>query len=137
VEQIVIGYAFFLEIIDVIFAITGLGLAFLLFGPKRYVKGRISQRPSDQLNEIFKTGFYLDHLYLVVVVRPFGKIAHFLWKKVDVTLVDGAMRGIGNALFSLSTILRFWSTGRLSAYLGMLFLGFAVILCGLLFGIFI
>ncbi len=132
-----VDYAFLLEMLDVFLAVGGAGLAFLLFGSKRFVKWQSFQMLSDKFGEMCKTGFYLDNLYVAAIVRPFDKAARFLWKNVDTDYIDGAARGIGHLLASLSTVIRFWTTGRLSTYLGMLLWGFTAILCVMFLAMFI
>ena len=130
-------YAFALKFLNAGLAIAGLGLAFFLFGPKEHVKDRIFQKMPKQIGELCKNGFYLDSLYRLVVAHPFAKMAHVLWKTLDNRVIDGAIMKMAGICFSFSTMLGFWTTGRLSAYLGMLFLGFTLILCILLLAIFI
>ncbi len=86
------------------------------------------------LNELLESGFYLDRFYQKAVVRPYQRIAAFLWLKIDEGVVDEGMDQTGNLFQIFSTGLQHWTTGRLSTYLVMLLLGFTAILCALAFG---
>ncbi len=58
--------------------------------------------------------------------RPYRAMATFLWLKVDeIFLDDGAVKG-ADGLVTVSRGLGHWTTGRLSTYLGMLFLGLTI-----------
>ncbi len=58
--------------------------------------------------------------------RPYRALAAFLWLEVDeIFLDDGAVKG-ADGLVTVSRGLGFWTTGRLSTYLGMLFLGLTI-----------
>jgi NADH-quinone oxidoreductase subunit L len=86
------------------------------------------------LNDLLESGFYLDRFYQKAVVRPYQRIAAFLWLKIDEGVVDEGMDQTGNLFQIFSTGLQHWTTGRLSTYLVMLLLGFTAILCALAFG---
>ena len=83
---------------------------------------------SDWLQQLFFSGFYLDRLYAIALVDPYQNIARFLWEKVDEGFVDAGLEGASKTLPVLSLYSQLWTTGRLSTYLKMLFLGFTAIL---------
>jgi NADH-quinone oxidoreductase subunit L len=115
--------------------IAVLVLAYLLYRPgKKFMAWStpVVMRPS--LHELLFSGFYLDRLYQIVLVRPYQAIARILWLNVDEGGVDDQFDGTGAAFRSFSFGLRFWTTGRLSTYLKMFLLGFTAILCTLAFG---
>ncbi len=58
--------------------------------------------------------------------RPYRALAGFLWHKVDEIFLDeGVVKG-ADGLVTISRGLGHWTTGRLSTYLGMLFLGLTI-----------
>ena len=64
------------------------------------------------------------------VFRPYRALAEFLWLKVDeLCLDDGAVKAAGG-LKTVSRGLGHWTTGRLSTYLNMLFLGLTIFFGG-------
>ena len=103
------------------------------------------------------SGFYLDRLYERIFVRPYQAAARFLWRQIDdpydrglvrgtravfrpyramaaffwlkideVFLDDGVVRAAGG-LETLSRHMGRWTSGRLSTYLKMLFLGLTIL----------
>ncbi len=87
--------------------------------------------PVRFIRELFSSGFFLDGLYRKVFVRPYAVLAGILWLKIDEGTVDRAFMSYGSFFSSLSLELGLWANGRLSYYVRMLLLGFAVILLGL------
>ncbi len=117
--------------LDAFLAITALAVAYLLYGPVQLPFARRVEDLVSGVRNFLLSGFYLDALYRAVIARPFRFIAGVLWVQVDERGVDGALIGSGKTLEGISSGLRLWTTGRLSTYLGMLFLGFAVLALGL------
>ncbi len=103
------------------------------------------------------SGFYLDRLYERIFVRPYQAAARFLWRQIDdpydrglvrgtravfrpyramaaffwlkideVFLNDGVVQAAGG-LETLSRHMGRWTSGRLSTYLKMLFLGLTIL----------
>jgi len=108
------------------------------------------------LHKMLCSAFYLDNLYRLIFVKPYQAMAGFLWRDVDnrydrglvkgakalfrpyramavflwlkideICLNEGAMKAAGG-LKVLSSGLGRWTSGRLSTYLTMLFLGLAI-----------
>ena len=80
------------------------------------------------LNDFFFEGFYLDGLYDRVVLRPYQRLAAFLWTRVDENQLNHGYENFGRGLDSLSGYVGWWANGRLTVYLKMILLGFTVIL---------
>jgi NADH-quinone oxidoreductase subunit L len=118
-----------IAVTDAVIATTALILAYFLYGPKNVLSLRSPEAPGQGLTGFFFSGFYLDRLYQAAIVRPYRGLADVLWHRIDEGVVDNALVNSGRLLPTLSNIMRLWTTGKLSTYLGMLFLGFTVILC--------
>ena len=115
--------------------IAVLVLAYYLYRPEgRFMAWPtpVVMRPS--LQELLSSGFYLDGLYQIALVRPYQAIAKALWLNVDEGGVDNRFDETGKAFRFFSLGLRVWTTGRLSTYLKMLLLGFTIMLCTLAVG---
>ena len=74
-------------------------------------------------------GFYLDRLYHKIFVRPYTRIAWILFSHVDEGGLDTGFVKTGEGFQDLSDVVRFWTNGRISAYLKTFLLGFTVVLC--------
>jgi NADH-quinone oxidoreductase subunit L len=84
--------------------------------------------------KLFFSGFYLNRVYEIVLVGPYQIIARFLWLKIDERIVDRGLEETSMILPGISTYFLLWTTGKISTYLKMLFLGFAAILGALAIG---
>ncbi len=110
-------------------------LAYLLYRPETRLMGMptpVGMRPS--LRNLLLSGFYLDQLYQIFLVKPYQAIARTLWLAVDEGGIDDRFDGTGTAFRFFSLSLQLWTTGRLSTYLRMLLLGLAGLLCMLALG---
>ncbi len=79
-------------------------------------------------------GFHLDRWYHQAIVRPYERLAAFLWHAVDERSLNGGAGAAGRSVLRLSGWMRRWTTGRLSFNLKMLFLGSTAILALLAYG---
>ena len=86
------------------------------------------------LEELLFSGFYLDRLYQIALVRPYQVMAKIFWLNVDEGVVDDRFDATANVFRFFSFGLQLWTTGRLSTYLKMLLLGFTAILSALALG---
>jgi NADH-quinone oxidoreductase subunit L len=60
--------------------------------------------------------FRVDELYDLLFVRPFAALARFLWKVVDVLLIDGILNASAFLVELTGDFLRFLQTGNLRNY---------------------
>ena len=121
------GLEWAMEMITGLFALGMAVLAYFLYFPTSIAVRR-------SLHELLLSGFYLDRLYQQLIARPYQAMAKFSWLKIDEGSLDDGTDWIGNLFPVFSGGLRLWTTGRLSAYLKMLLLGFTAILCALAIG---
>lgn len=103
-------------------------LAYFLFRPSVPVAPRL------EVHEFLFSGFYLDLLYEQIIARPYRRMAKLLWLHIDEGGFDQGFEGVGTGFGLFSGIMRLWTTGKLSTYLKMVFLGFAALLCFLAIG---
>ena len=61
----------------------------------------------------------------------YWKLAAFLWQGVDEGSLDHSLDKSADGVISLSGLLGLWTTGKLSLYLKMLFLGLTSLFSGL------
>ncbi len=123
------GVEWEISVFDMIVATAGLLVAFLLYGPKDFVGMRKPVALGQLLHDFLFAGFYLDKVYSALLVRPYQYLARIFWLYIDEGGFDNLVVGFGKMFGFFSTGARLWTTGRLSTYLSMLFLGFTLILC--------
>jgi NADH-quinone oxidoreductase subunit L len=75
--------------------------------------------------------FYLDWLYLRFIARPYQWLSGLLWRDVDEAGVDRSYEKTASGFGIFSGFMGLWTTGRLSTYLTMLFLGLTVMFAAL------
>jgi NADH-quinone oxidoreductase subunit L len=112
-----------------------LGVAYLLYRPEaRFLGWPTPVVLRHALEELLFSGFYLDRLYQMALVKPYQRMARALWLNVDEGAVDDRFDATGNIFRFFSSGLQLWTTGRLSTYLKMLLFGFTAILSALALG---
>jgi NADH:ubiquinone oxidoreductase subunit 5 (subunit L)/multisubunit Na+/H+ antiporter MnhA subunit len=112
-----------------------LWIAYLLYRPEtRLLRWPTPLVLRQRLEELLFSGFYLDRLYQIALVKPYQVVARILWLNVDEGAIDDPLNGTGMAFRFFSLGLQPWTTGRLSTYLKMLLLGFTAILSALALG---
>jgi NADH-quinone oxidoreductase subunit L len=115
-------------------SIVMLALSYYLYRPQKFLVTPTPGALPQNLEQLLFFGFYLDRFYQIAVVRPYQKIARFLWVRVDEGGLNEGFDRTGKLFPVFSIGLQLWTTGRLSTYLKMLLLGFTVILCALALG---
>lgn len=121
---------------DGLVAVAALLLAYLCFGSRGLMVSRRPGESGERLQRVLFNAFYLDWLYQKLIAGPYCTLARVLWLRVDEGTVDAGMVGYGRIFGALSAGLRLGTTGRLSTYLAMLLLGFAVIVGALALGLY-
>jgi NADH-quinone oxidoreductase subunit L len=114
--------------ISVLVATLGLLLARALYLGKSETPSRLAATYKGAYQTLLNK-YYVDELYESVVIKPIHAFSTFLWKIIDVVLVDkilvlGApkvLRGVGGAL-------RMLQSGNVQTYAFWIFIGFAALL---------
>ena len=141
-----------LMLVSTIVALSGIGLAYLM-----YYKGRISPTAMGQrfkpIYTLLYNKYYIDEIYDAVIIRPTYALARFLWsfdatvidglvnfhgdftvwlatvkEWFDTHIVDGLVNGLGIVTGAASSALRLIQTGRLAHYLLAILLGVVVLM---------
>ncbi len=87
--------------------------------------------PSSLIARIVANKFYLDEIFAALIEKPFGRLSDFLFKSVEVKVLDSAVDGVGTLTSRLGSLVRRLQQGNISFYL------FAMVAGILLFIIFI
>ncbi len=121
----------FLEVSLLLFsglvALLGIYLAYA-----RYVKQSQSmlalQRMLTPLQPVLEHKYWVDELYMAVLVRPLRALARFFFRVVDQGLVDGAVNGAGRVTAVVGSGVARLQNGVLSLYALSLFIGVVALL---------
>ncbi|NSW86859.1 MAG: NADH-quinone oxidoreductase subunit L [Syntrophobacteraceae bacterium] len=122
------GIEWFVAMSDGVVALAAAALAFVLYGPVESTRWRAVFIPAQTVRDFFLSGFYLDRLYQAVLARPYMELARILWLKVDEGALDGCIAASSRTFPLLGSVLRLWTTGRISTYLLGLLVGLTVML---------
>jgi NADH-quinone oxidoreductase subunit L len=117
-----------LLVLSVIVAVSCLYMSHVLFSknPEKSKQGA--------LTDFLYNSYYLNELYDAAVVRPIQRASTFLWKVIDVMIIDGAVLLTAKVSRFSGKTMRMVHTGRLEHYLAVLMLGMIAFLGLLLFG---
>ena len=116
-----------LMIISVIVALIGILIA------TRYYKQRTTlvekERKLGGLYKLSFNKFYVDEIYDATVVQPTYVVSDsFLYKIVDVKVIDGIVNGLASTAGALSSVFRKLQTGFVQNYAVMIVIGIVVLI---------
>ncbi len=105
--------------ISTIVALLGLGLGWLIF----------TRNPLRQMPRLLENKYYVDEFYDATIVNPIEQGSrHFLWRIVDVKIIDGFVNGVARAFGALAGALRYTQTGFARSYAAIILLGAIVVI---------
>ncbi len=103
--------------------LLGLFLAYLFYVARPELPGRLAGS-LPALYRLLTRKYYVDEFYDAAVVWPMvGTARNYLWKIVDVSVIDGGVDGAGHAVRSLAGGLRHMQTGHVRIYAGWILAG--------------
>ncbi len=85
------------------------------------------------VHKLLTDKYYVDELYDRVFVTPLKDISMFLWKIVDVVIIDGIVNGVGQGFALVAGLLSFNMTGSVHRHAMMVVVGLVCVLSLLLF----
>jgi NADH-quinone oxidoreductase subunit L len=104
-------------------AATGLLLAYVFYIAKPELPERLA-RSAQAMYSIMLNKYYVDELYDAVIVSPIVRTSReFLWRVIDVGLIDGTVNGVGHLVRGAATGLRHMQSGYVRTYAGWILLG--------------
>ncbi len=141
-----------LMLISTVVALSGIGLAYLM-----YYRGSISPEAMGQrfkpIYNLLYNKYYIDEIYDAIIIQPTYAFARFLWSFdariidgivnlygtvtvwlatvkywIDAYIVDGIVNGLGIVTAAASSVLRLTQTGRLANYLLVVLFGLIVLI---------
>jgi NADH-quinone oxidoreductase subunit L len=110
------------------FALAGFVLAYLFYVAKPELPQRLAAN-LHALYSIVANRYYVDELYDTMIVWPVVIASReFLWKFVDVVMIDGAVNGIGQLVRGTGGGLRHMQSGYVRTYAGWILFGGVLIM---------
>jgi len=115
-------------VIAVVFAISGIGLAGVMY----LIKTELPLRAARKLSSLYKILFnkyYVDEFYNLIIVRPTLWIAdNFIERFTDARIIEGIVNGVPRAIGRSGEVLRKIQTGLVHHYAIITALGIFIIL---------
>lgn len=104
---------------SIVLALSGMAIGY--FGFKR--------QPLRHMPKILEEKYYVDELYEASVIQPLEHTSRsFLWKVVDVKLIDGTVNGVAKLMAGLAGVLRHTQTGFARGYAAVILVGAIVVI---------
>jgi NADH-quinone oxidoreductase subunit L len=85
--------SWWLMIVSTIVALSGIGLAYLMYYKKSISAEAMGQR-FKPIYDLLYNKYYFDELYDLILIRPIMAISRMSWK-FDAAIIDGAVNGTG------------------------------------------
>jgi NADH-quinone oxidoreductase subunit L len=104
-------------------ALTGGFVAYLFYYAKPELPERLASK-AHAMYSILVNKYYVDEMYDTTIVRPVVEASReFLWKFIDVLMIDGAVNGVGHLVRGSAGGLRQMQTGYVRTYAAWILLG--------------
>lgn len=114
----------------VLAAVTFFAVIVALVWARRFYQ-RDPLRPAPSLLE---NKYYVDEIYNAIFVRPLNVVStEFLWKFLDVKVIDGLVNSVASAVAATAGVLRQIQTGLVRSYVVLFLLGALIIIAYFVF----
>lgn len=105
--------------ISVVIAFLGIFLGWQMFTAK----------PLQKMPRLLENKYYVDEIYDAAIVTPIqGVSRNFLWRILDVQIIDGAVNGIARLFGETGSAMRFLQTGFARSYAAIMLVGAIVLI---------
>ncbi len=108
-------------------------MAYMLYKKKTEISTSLAEKMSGMKNLLLNK-YYVDEMYGAVIIRPVVYFSLFLWKVVDVVIIDGFINGSASWYADFSEFARKIQSGRVRTYATIFLLGVIVILAYMVIG---
>jgi NADH-quinone oxidoreductase subunit L len=110
------GLEALLMLVATLLAAGGAGLAYLFYVRRPELPGRAAARFAAGYR-LLAGKYWVDELYDMLVVRPYVRLSHVLWRVVDESVIDGVVNGAAAAVVVNGRLWRPLQSGNVQHYL--------------------
>ena len=114
-------------IISVAIASFGILVAYIMYIKKRDIPVALAEKYAF-LHRLLLNKWYVDELYDIVIISPLRGFSYFLWKGVDVGVIDGIVNGVARIVGWGSSTVRYMQSGYVQSYAISVVFGTVVLL---------
>ncbi len=118
---------------SVLLVLIAIYFAYLLYNKSPERATSLREKLSG-MHKMIVNKYYVDEIYGATIVRPLVYFSLFLWKVVDVVVIDGFINGLAGAYSDVSGYLRTSQTGRVRSYATVFVVGVVIVTAYFLFG---
>ena len=84
--------------------------------------------PLREMPKLLENKWYVDEIYEAVLIRPINALSTtFLWKAVDVGVIDWTVNGVGRMVRGAGASMRGMQSGLVRAYVAIVIVGAALV----------
>jgi len=123
------GLELILMISSIVIVVISIFIALYLYGKNREFTGKL-RNSFSAIHKLLHGKYFVDEVYGALIVRPLVNFSLFLWKIIDVFVIDGIINGMATIVGDMSTVIRPIQSGKLRSYATIFLLG-VVILVGI------
>jgi len=118
---------YYLMAITVVLVFAMIYLAYYLY--VKNIKKTTSLRESlSGIHKMLLNKYWVDEFYGATVVRPLVNGSIFLWKIIDVLIIDGIVNGLAQIVGDMSTTFRRMQGGYLRTYMAVFLIGVVLVI---------
>ncbi|MCS7176205.1 MAG: NADH-quinone oxidoreductase subunit L [Candidatus Kapabacteria bacterium] len=115
-------------------SLAGIWIAWRRFTTEDVAADRWLERLLGPAFQLLRNKYYVDEAYQKAVTEPVQQLSErFLWRFMDVAVIDGAINGIAAAIGRAGEILRRLQTGIAQSYAMLMLVGILALLSWLVF----
>ena len=118
--------------VSVLGAVIAISFALKLYADLSRAKALATQFAG--IRKAMENKWYVDEIYEAVFIRPIRAFSEFLWKAVDVGVIDRVVLGFGKASEWTGQTVRVIQTGSIQLYAFVLLAGIVVSVGYLIYG---
>jgi NADH-quinone oxidoreductase subunit L len=112
-----------------ILATSAIAISGILFAIYKYKIGGFSEKIENWgIYKLLKNQYYIPKFYEVAIMIPFTNLSKFLWKNLDLKVVDATVDAIAGIIYGTGKKARKVHTGNLSVMLRWMVAGVVVLL---------
>ncbi len=109
--------------LSVLAGLAGIALAYFMYIARPDLGPRLAAAAGGLYRAVHRK-YFVDEIYGAVLVRPVLLLStFFLWRILDVAVIDGAVNGFGRHWAGTGEVLRHIQSGNLRSYAGWVVLG--------------
>ncbi|MCP4568231.1 MAG: NADH-quinone oxidoreductase subunit L [FCB group bacterium] len=111
----------------IVLVLVSIFLAYYFYN-KNIAKATALRQSFSGIHKALYNKYWVDEFYGATVVRPIVNGSIFLWKIIDVLIIDGIANGLGSSIRELSDSFRRMQTGYVRGYLTVFLVGVIVVI---------